>query len=406
MDVDLSTNLESFLPLVAPILSGHSEVAIGTRLGAQCPRPPAAEARGALARLQPADPRRVPGGFSDAQCGFKAVRADVARQLLPLVEDDGWFFDTELLLLAERNGLRIHEVPVDWIEDLDSRVDLAPTIAGDLAGLWRMRRAFWRGRGRLPVGAATGGGGMSVEAADPRRPRGDVASSRCEAARRRARRRSSRSPRSSTSGRLDQNGYANDVLLRRRPQHAQSWHNFFFVSFDPGGLVVGRQAAARALGRGGEREGLRLLGLSRSCCPRRSPASRRSGCSTCSSRAYFGRVAGLVAALALAVSPVSVAVNRDNNPDALLALLLVAAAYVRRARGRVGPAARRCSLTAVLVGLAFNTKMLAAMVVVPGLALAYAALRARALATRGSCFLALAGSCSSRSPAPGSRPST
>jgi hypothetical protein len=83
--------------------------------------------------------------FSDAQCGFKALRADVARRLVPLVVDDGWFFDTELLLLAERAGMRVHEVPVDWIEDLDSRVDLPSTIAGDLAGLWRLRRSFWRG---------------------------------------------------------------------------------------------------------------------------------------------------------------------------------------------------------------------------------------------------------------------
>ena len=87
-------------------------------------------------------------GFSDAQCGFKAIRADAARRLLPLVEDDGWFFDTELLLLAERNSLRIAEVPVDWIEDLDSRVDLVETIAADLHGLWRVRREFWRGEGR------------------------------------------------------------------------------------------------------------------------------------------------------------------------------------------------------------------------------------------------------------------
>jgi glycosyltransferase involved in cell wall biosynthesis len=149
MDVDLSTNLESFLPLVAPLVSGHSEVAIGTRLARQ------AHVRRRLKRevlsrgynlLVHAGFR---AGFSDAQCGFKALRADVARRLVPLVEDDGWFFDTELLLLAERNGLRIHEVPVDWIEDLDSRVDLLPTIAGDLAGLWRMRRAFWSGDGRL-----------------------------------------------------------------------------------------------------------------------------------------------------------------------------------------------------------------------------------------------------------------
>ena len=149
MDCDLSTNLESFLPLVAPILSGHSELAIGTRLAHQ------AHVRRRLKRevLSRGYNRIVRAlfrvGFSDAQCGFKAIRADVARRLIPHTLDDGWFFDTELLLLAERNGLRIHEVPVDWIEDLDSRVDLAPTIAGDLAGLWRVRLSFWRGEGRM-----------------------------------------------------------------------------------------------------------------------------------------------------------------------------------------------------------------------------------------------------------------
>jgi glycosyltransferase involved in cell wall biosynthesis len=151
MDVDLSTNLESFLPLVAPILSGHSELAIGTRLAhhAHVRRQVRREvlSRGYNTLIHAG----FRAGFSDAQCGFKAVRADIARRLLPLVEDEGWFFDTELLLLAERNGLRIHEVPVDWIEDLDSRVELLPTIAGDLRGLWRVRRSFWRGRGRAPV---------------------------------------------------------------------------------------------------------------------------------------------------------------------------------------------------------------------------------------------------------------
>jgi len=149
MDVDLSTNLTSFLPLVAPILSGHSEVAIGTRLGhgAHIRRQVKREvlSRGYNALIHTC----FRAGFSDAQCGFKAVRSDVARRLVPLVADDGWFFDTELLLLAERNGMRIHEVPVDWIEDLDSRVDLGATIAADLSGLWRVRRSFWRGEGAL-----------------------------------------------------------------------------------------------------------------------------------------------------------------------------------------------------------------------------------------------------------------
>ena len=76
--------------------------------------------------------------FSDAQCGFKAMRADAARLCLPLVEDNDWFFDTELLVLAERNGLRIHEVPVDWVDDPDSRVDIVRTSLDDLQGIWRL----------------------------------------------------------------------------------------------------------------------------------------------------------------------------------------------------------------------------------------------------------------------------
>ncbi len=88
----------------------------------------------------------------DAQCGFKAVRADVARRLLPAVQDDGWFFDTELLVLAEHNGLRIHEVPVDWIDDADSRVHVTRTAFDDLLGTARMARTFATGGGTLELG--------------------------------------------------------------------------------------------------------------------------------------------------------------------------------------------------------------------------------------------------------------
>jgi putative flippase GtrA len=141
MDVDLSTNLESFLPLVAPIVSGHSELAIGTRLARQS-RVRRQIKREVLSRGYNTLVRTAfRSGFSDAQCGFKAIRADIARLLLPHVEDNNWFFDTELLLLAERNGLRIHEVPVDWVEDPDSRVDIRRTALADLRGVARLLAA-------------------------------------------------------------------------------------------------------------------------------------------------------------------------------------------------------------------------------------------------------------------------
>src|SRR5215218_8649928 len=145
MDVDLSTDLAALAPLVATLISGHSDLAIGTRLGrgARVVRRPKREIisrcynlilKGTLA-----------AGFSDAQCGFKAVRADVAARLLPHITDTGWFFDTELLVLAERTGLRIHEVPVDWVDDPDSRVDIVTTAVADLRGIARLGRGLLNG---------------------------------------------------------------------------------------------------------------------------------------------------------------------------------------------------------------------------------------------------------------------
>ncbi|MGZ4615372.1 MAG: glycosyltransferase [Actinomycetes bacterium] len=149
MDVDLSTDLNAMLPLVAPLITGHSDLAFGTRLahGSRVVRGTKREliSRGYNLLLRGTLATR----FSDAQCGFKAIRADVAAQLLPLVEDTGWFFDTELLVLAERVGLRMHEVPVDWVDDPDSRVDLVATAAADLRGIVRVGHAL--ATGRLPV---------------------------------------------------------------------------------------------------------------------------------------------------------------------------------------------------------------------------------------------------------------
>jgi putative flippase GtrA len=172
MDVDLSTDLNALLPLVAPLLSGHSDVAIGTRLarGSRVIRGPKREliSRGYNLLL-----RTLMGArFSDAQCGFKAIRRDQARELLPLTQDNGWFFDTELLVLAERAGLRIHEIPVDWIDDLDSRVDIVATALADLRGMARLGAGFARGtivvprlRGPSPGGSPAPGGNLRVQIA-------------------------------------------------------------------------------------------------------------------------------------------------------------------------------------------------------------------------------------------------
>jgi putative flippase GtrA len=149
MDVDLATDLAALLPLIAPLVSGHSDLAIGTRLhrGSRVVRGAKREfiSRSYNLMLR----HTLSTHFSDAACGFKAIRREVATHLLPLVEDDTWFFDTELLVLAERSGLRIHEVPVDWIDDPDSRVRIVDTAMADLRGIARLARAF--ATGRLPI---------------------------------------------------------------------------------------------------------------------------------------------------------------------------------------------------------------------------------------------------------------
>ncbi|HEY4928437.1 MAG TPA: dolichyl-phosphate beta-glucosyltransferase [Acidimicrobiales bacterium] len=168
MDADLATGLEALLPLVAPLLTGHSDVAIGTRLapGAHVVRGARREiiSRGYNVLLKTA----LANSCSDAQCGFKALRREAADVVLPLVDDEAWFFDTEVLITAQRLGLRIHEVPVDWVDDLDSRVAVARTAWLDVCGVARMmtpasRRRAARARRDLPrtlvpASSATGSG--------------------------------------------------------------------------------------------------------------------------------------------------------------------------------------------------------------------------------------------------------
>jgi hypothetical protein len=141
MDVDLSTDLSALGPLISPLLAGRGDIAIGSRLlpGSQVKRGLKREIISRAYNLLLAAALGV--GFSDAQCGFKAGRRELIQGLLADVEDDGWFFDTELLFLAQRRKLAIHEVPVQWVEDRDSRVDILATARDDLRGIMRLRAA-------------------------------------------------------------------------------------------------------------------------------------------------------------------------------------------------------------------------------------------------------------------------
>ncbi|MGB6583161.1 MAG: dolichyl-phosphate beta-glucosyltransferase [Streptosporangiaceae bacterium] len=168
MDADLSTSLDAFLPLIAPLLSGHSDLSVGSRLahGAQVVRGPKREI---ISRVYNLLLRTVLSArFSDAQCGFKAGRTEVIRALLPAVADDTWFFDTELLMLAQRKGLRIYQVPVTWTEDPDSKVEIVRTALADLRGVARLR---FGSRGSNGRGTSTDCRSAQTELTASERPR-------------------------------------------------------------------------------------------------------------------------------------------------------------------------------------------------------------------------------------------
>lgn len=146
MDVDLSTDLSAFPPLIEGLMSGGFDLATGSRL-----LKPELIKRGwkrefisrcynVLVKVM------FHTRFSDAQCGFKAITRPAAQALLPLVEDNGWFFDTELLVLAEKVGYRIFDLPVRWVDDSDSRVRIIRTAWDDIKGLIRMRKNCVGGR--------------------------------------------------------------------------------------------------------------------------------------------------------------------------------------------------------------------------------------------------------------------
>jgi putative flippase GtrA len=184
MDVDLATGLDALLPLVAPLLSGQCDLSVGTRLapGSRVVRGTRREfiSRGYNLLLR----STLRSLCTDAQCGFKAMRRSAAAELLPLVEDDEWFFDTEVLVTAQRIGLRIHEVPVEWVDDTDSRVEVLATALLDLKGVWRMLGPASRQRAVLrparppavePATVPSNGDGPTVASPVPHRsgPSGD-----------------------------------------------------------------------------------------------------------------------------------------------------------------------------------------------------------------------------------------
>ncbi len=154
MDIDLSTDLDALPALIDPLAADEADLAIGSRLHPEAQRQ-RGRRRELLSRGFVLLLRRTLGlRLSDAQCGFKAIRREAARELIPLVRDNGWFFDSELLVLAQRNEYRVREVPVRWTDDPHSSVRVVRTVLQDVRGVWRLRRGGLPQVQRPPTEAA------------------------------------------------------------------------------------------------------------------------------------------------------------------------------------------------------------------------------------------------------------
>ena len=138
MDVDLSTDLTHFPQLVDALESGY-HVAIGSRLSreSQVTRSFKREFISRTYNLLIKSMFLTP--FPDAQCGFKALTKQAARSILPQVQNNNWFFDTELLIIAAKRGYRIKSIPVKWDDDPTSTVNIVGTATEDIKGLLRLR---------------------------------------------------------------------------------------------------------------------------------------------------------------------------------------------------------------------------------------------------------------------------
>ena len=336
MDVDLSTSLDDFLPMIQPLVAGEAGVAIGSRLMKD-----SKTSRGVKREFISRCYNNIikwtsRTKFSDAQCGFKAIRRDVTAKFLPKIKDNGWFFDTELLIKTERAGVPIHEQPVTWIEDTDSRVKIVKTAIDDLKGLYRVTKELdkrsWLEKWTLPVLLALTGALYLFGALH--------------------------------------NGMANSYYAAAVQAASQDWTAWLFGSLDAANYVSVDKPPLATM----------LMGLS----------ARLFGFSSFSMllpsvlagvgsvwlvygavKRQFGFTSAVIAGATLMLTPVAALMFGFNNPDAILTLMLTASGYafLRSLEGK--RPLLWLGLAGLFTGLAFNTKMLQGLMVLPAMVLIY-----------------------------------
>lgn len=336
MDVDLSTSLDDFLPMIQPLVAGEAGVAIGSRLakGAKTTR---GLKREFISRCYNNIIKWTSGTkFSDAQCGFKAIRRDVAAKFLPKIKDNEWFFDTELLIKTERAGVPIHEQPVTWIEDTDSRVKIVKTAVDDLKGLYRVSKELdkrsWFEKWTLPVLLVLTGTLYLFGALH--------------------------------------NGMANSYYAAAVQAASQDWTAWLFGSLDAANYVSVDKPPLATMVMG---LSARIFGFSSFSMLLPSVLAGVGSVWLVygAVKRQFGFASAVIAGVTLMLTPVAALMFGFNNPDAILTLMLTASGYafLRSLEGK--RPLLWLGLAGLFTGLAFNTKMLQGLMVLPAMVVVY-----------------------------------
>ena len=274
--------------------------------------------------------------FVDAQCGFKAIRRDLAQKLLPHIKDKAWFFDTELLVKAEYEGYKIHEEPVKWVEDADSRVRIVETAADDIKGLSRVRKEY----GKSSFGEMAAFGGLLLF----------------------------------TSifylWNLTINGMANSYYAAAAQAASTSWLAWLFGSLDAANFVSVDKPpiSMMIMGLFGR---LFVFSSWSMLLPHALAGIATVALVYLVVRRWYGARAGLIAGVVMALTPAAALMFRFNNPDSFLTLFLTASAYSFLRSFEVNKPVLWLSLAGLFTGFAFNTKMLQGLLLLPIMTIIY-----------------------------------
>ena len=336
MDIDLSTNLDSFMPMISPLITGEAGLATGSRLMKES-RTTRGFKREIISRCYNRIIRTImKTNFVDAQCGFKAIRRDLAQKLLPHIKDKAWFFDTELLVKAEYEGYKIHEEPVKWVEDADSRVRIVETAADDIKGLSRVRKEY----GKSSFGEMAAFGGLLLF----------------------------------TSifylWNLTINGMANSYYAAAAQAASTSWLAWLFGSLDAANFVSVDKPpiSMMIMGLFGR---LFVFSSWSMLLPHALAGIATVALVYLVVRRWYGARAGLIAGVVMALTPAAALMFRFNNPDSFLTLFLTASAYSFLRSFEVNKPVLWLSLAGLFTGFAFNTKMLQGLLLLPIMTIIY-----------------------------------